>query len=61
MKDAGMKEGIGIMLHSELLYYGGLLLLGIAAVGAIVAALYFHRAKKHLQAQLLLEYGGRRA
>ncbi len=49
------------MLYSELLYYGGLLLLGIASVGAIVAVLYFHRAKKRLQAQLLLEYGERRA
>lgn len=48
------------LTEGDLLFYSGIAIMAISAVGATVAIILFSLSKKRLQAQLEQEYGKKR-
>lgn len=49
-----------MMATSDLLFYGGIALMGIAVAAAVAACIIFSISGKRLKAQLEKEFGNRR-
>ena len=45
---------------SELLFFGGIVFMGISVISGLVASICFHIAKKRLNSKLEVEFGKRR-